>query len=285
MDYFIARVFHRLKLLWHFNLKIKRKVNGTSINVPVIHGLGYDNLNVTELWMTQVLKLLLTHYHGTFVDVGINVGQTLIKLKTVQPDADYIGFEPNPTCIYYVNTLVAANGFSDCRIYPVGLGSENAILQLNLYTETETDSAASLVEDFRPQEKIYRRMYVPVYTFEAVSKTANLKNISIVKIDVEGAELEVLQGLQVVLSTLRPAIVMEILPAYSTDNKTRVNRQQMIEDLLRAVNYNIYRIIKSKNHVEKFDKLDSIGVHSNREWCEYLMLPSEKSAILKANER
>lgn len=38
---------------------------------------------MTEMWMVEVLKHLLLLKPGTFIDIGANIGQTLLKLRAV----------------------------------------------------------------------------------------------------------------------------------------------------------------------------------------------------------
>lgn len=276
MKFFLIRALHKLGLVEQVNMVVPRPLNGTTIQVPVLQGLGYDNLQVTEQWMCSLLKSILAKTRrGTFIDVGVNVGQTLLKLRSIDAEVDYVGFEPNPRCVYYADVLIKANGFRNCRIIPVGLADKNSVLQLNLYSQTDTDSAASLVENFRPDQKIFKKIYVPVSRFDTVDEQLNIPSISIIKIDVEGAELEVLQGLTDTIRKNRPVVIMEILPAYKAENTFRIERQDQIQSIFKGLDYRTFRIIKSGSRVEKLLPLDQIEVHDNGEWCDYVFAPSE----------
>ncbi|MDE3250404.1 MAG: FkbM family methyltransferase, partial [Bacteroidota bacterium] len=215
------------------------------------------------------------------IDVGVNVGQTLIKLRTVSTDTAYIGFEPNPLCVYYASELIKANKYNHTKLLPVGLFSHDGILELNLYSEGDTDQAASVIENFRPNQKVHRKMYVPVSNFENLAKILSADNISIVKIDVEGAELEVLQSLAPTLQSKRPFVLVEILPAYDASNTARITRQQQMEALLKTVGYTIFRVIKKdKNTIQRLEPLTEIGIHGNLDLCEYLLAPEELTSTV-----
>src|SRR5262245_40272959 len=84
------------------------KLNGRSIRIPAINGMECD---ITEPWMLEILDGLLARTKGAFIDVGVNVGQTLVKVKSISIDRSYIGFEPNPACLYYVGELIKQNQF------------------------------------------------------------------------------------------------------------------------------------------------------------------------------
>lgn len=245
------------------------------MSIPLINGMGYDNLHISEIWMCELLKKILPYKPGVFIDVGVNVGQTLMKLRVVDSSKEYIGFEPNPRCVYYSEAVIKENNFKNCKLIPVGLLDKDTVLELNLYSFTDTDQEASLIPGFRPDSRVYSKIYVPVFRFETLSEQLNIGEIGVIKIDVEGAELEVLQSLQNTIREKRPIVLMEILPCYNNENTQRLNRQLQLESILKSSGYRIVRIIKSKdgNSVESFHELKSIGVHSNRDWCEYILIP------------
>src|ERR1700731_1128677 len=101
MNSFGVRVIKKLGCLKSINTTVKKLFNGKPVTIPLINGLGYENLSTSEDWMYVVLSKLLPLFKGAFIDIGVNVGHILIKLKTVNRDIEWIGFEPNPKCIYY----------------------------------------------------------------------------------------------------------------------------------------------------------------------------------------
>ena len=229
--------------------------------------------------MCNLIRKLLSLKKGVFIDVGINIGQTLIKLKTVDKNIEYIGFEPNPKCVYYANELVKQNDFEHCSIIPVGIFNENKVLQLSLFSENDTDPAASVIDNFRPGEKVFKKIFVPVFDFAGLDIALEIKDIAVVKIDVEGAELEVLQSMQETINRMRPFIIIEILPCYNTENFGRIQRQQAIENLLHDINYKIIRIIKGdKNTAISYLPLAEIEIHGKIELCDYVLIPEELQA-------
>jgi FkbM family methyltransferase len=266
-----------------FNLTVTKKFHGKTVRIPIIKGFGLDNLTMSEIWMLDLLKYLLKLKSGMFIDVGVNIGQTLIKLKCVNREIRYIGFEPNPACVFYANELIKENKFLNCTLLPVALFTVNDILELELFCESEMDSSASLINNFRPTQNIYRTQYTPAFTFEHIAQTIRISEIGIIKIDVEGAELEVIKSLQKAISSHRPPIVIEILPVYRWDNKTRKDRQDKIEKILCDLNYSIFRVMKTKNGA--FDgllELSTLGVHSDLNQCDYVFVPFELKAELNA---
>ena len=256
-----------------FNKTIK--IENTIIKTPVILGL---NCNLTETWMIDLLSNLLKEKEGAFLDIGVNLGQTLIKVKGIELDREYIGFEPNPSCVFYVKELIKNNKFEDCTIIPVGLFTEDNVLSLECISDTEVDSAASLIKGFR-HSVIYHKIPVPVFRFQTIANILNIDKIGVVKIDVEGAELEVVKSLYSVFNDCRPLVILEVLPVYSNEKKMRKERQEELEQIFSELNYLFFRVDKSANNAYiGLKKISEIGIHSDLTQCDYVVIPNELEA-------
>ena len=276
MSYLIVRILRKFGILKKLNLQVNSSINNVKIKVPLLNGFGFDNLHIIEFWMCGLIKKVLLQKKGVFIDVGINIGQTLIKLKTIDKNIEYIGFEPNPKCVNYANELVSLNGFTNCSVIPVGIFNENKVLALNFFSEDNTDPSASVIENFRPEQKVFKKIFVPVFNFATLNAALHIDDIAVIKIDVEGAELEVLQSMQETINEKRPFIIIEILPCYNTQNVRRIQRQQTIETLLHSINYKIARIIKKDaNSIDSYQPLAEIGIHGKIELCDYVLIPEE----------
>jgi FkbM family methyltransferase len=275
MQHFLIKGFRKLGLLKKLNFSFRRSVNHHSYSIPLVNGNGQQNFIIHEEWMQEVLIRLMRIRKGSFIDVGVNVGQTLMKVKSIDPEINYYGFEPNPTCVYYINQLIELNSIRNVTLFPVAIAEKPAMAQLNFYYDSDTDSAASMIKGFRPQEQVRKTVMIPCFSLNEVKQFIDLNSVSIIKVDVEGAELEVLKGLDIFLSASRPFIIMEILPVYQVDNKERLERQIQIESILTSHRYTIFRIKKSGNDFSDFEELEEIGIHSNQDWCDYVFCPSE----------
>lgn len=276
---YLIKILNRLGLLDRINLRFNLSRKGISFQIPIINGVGKEHLAFTEEWMFRLLEKLLLVKDGTFIDVGVNLGQTLLKVKSIDPSRAYLGFEPNPACVYYTNELKRLNKFEDTEIVPVGLAEVNGVFVLNHYSDGDFDSSASIMADFRDQ-KVYRRTYVPCFTFDTVVSQLKVGPIGLVKIDVEGAEHLVLETLQSVLAIQRAMVIVEILPAYSIDNHNRVNNQLRIMNILKNIKYKLLYIDKSRL---EFNILDQIPIDQSIADSDYLLCPEELvETIVKA---
>lgn len=282
MNKTILKFLNKTGILERFNFTTKISVDGTRVNIPIIGGLGSGNLNLSEPWMTELLKHILKfRMNEAYFDIGVNTGQTLIKVKSVHPDINYFGFEPNPICVFYAHKLVEVNKYKNVTLFPFGISNEEAIYRLSYFSDSATDSTASIIDNFRPNQKIHKTGYIPCFRFSKVIEKHKLPKIGVLKIDVEGAEKEVIEGLESAIIKDQPYIQVEILPVYSGSNTDRLKRQEFIEAFVRKINYTIFRIIICDNNTfRKLEEINEIGIHSDMRLCEYLLVPaSEKNTI------
>lgn len=279
MQKLLVRVLSKLRLLDYFNFQISHSDKGKTVVIPIIKSLGKENLSLTELWMSEVIYKLLKIKKGTFIDVGVNVGQTLIKLKLINREIAYLGFDPNPVCIFYTRELIRSNRFSNTDLVPVGISDSDQIATLYFYSDGNSDSSASIVKDFRPQT-IFRREFVPCFGGDGIRPLLENQAISIIKIDVEGAESMVLKGIKEVVADQRPFILIEILPVYSVENKERMLRQNEIENLMKSLEYKLLRIRKSNEEFDGFTILPEIGINTRIEDSDYLLCPAELVSLI-----
>lgn len=255
-------------------LKISRRahLNGKTFILPYMNGVNCD---LSEPWMLELLKNLLDRSEGVFLDVGINTGQTLVKVKAIDPDRQYVGLEPNPVCVSYVQSLIQKNSIMYCDIIPAALLDQSGILELSSFSADNADSSASVISGFRPGALILAKSTVVAIGPRELTQYLSRKTVSVVKIDVEGAELECLMALEQIIQHHKPILIVEILPVYSEDNRIRLERQQAIEALLSSMSYVMYRVAKYRdNSFTKLIKIETIGIHSNLQACDYVFAPS-----------
>ncbi|MCB4808408.1 FkbM family methyltransferase [Tamlana sp. 62-3] len=278
MNVRLFKVLNKLKVFKYLSFKKEITLNNKQITVPVYDNMGQAYLFDFEPWMLSLLNTISPFITNSFVDVGVNIGQTLLKVKSVSPTINYIGFEPNPDCYNYLKRLVALNNFTNTRIFQFGISNEVGDGALYFSNNSKTDPSASIVNGFRNQSSIKKSIDVPLTTWNSINGKHNFDTVSVLKIDVEGGELEVLNSFKSCLINDKPIIIIEILPTYTPENSFRINRQRKIEALLKELDYIIFRVIKKNNDLQGFKKLDAIEVHDNISLCDYVLVPKTKEA-------
>jgi FkbM family methyltransferase len=157
---------------------------------------------------TIIGALFASGKRGHFIDIGANVGQTLLTLRSIC-DLNYIGFEPDITAAYYVSELIRLNGFQNAEVLSIALGSQNSS---GLFRSNgPADESATLGLDLRPQRMYANTTRVAVCKGDDLIMALPAPHIFMIKIDVEGLEREVLNGLANTIEHCRPPVYFEVM--------------------------------------------------------------------------
>lgn len=255
-------------------------INGQRISIPIRRGVGVSGLVDGEPWSHGLYSTLLEHFPGTFVDVGMNVGQTLVRIRTNSPTVPYVGFEPNPNCVSYLQDLVKRNGFQGVTVLPAGLSDTDGGATLTMNNDSLSDDGASIVADFRPGHPVHHQVAVKVMRFATAEQHVPMGKLGIVKIDVEGGEREVLRSMAARITADRPAVVLEILPVGRPEHVDRLRRQQDIESLFAEMNYHMVRIrnLGADTCLERMEA--PIGIHNDQRLANFVVLPADRVEAL-----
>ena len=267
------------------SVNYQNNINVSGVTLKTLHLYG-ALCKVEEPWMLTVLGLTLKIKSKGFLDVGVNLGQTLMEVKSLAPDIPYVGFEPNASCVMYVEELVRINDFKNVTLVPAGLFTSDTVLNLDLYYDDITNSGGSIIKDYwsyTQNHPVHRKLIVPVFTYKTIASSIDNINFDILKIDVEGAEMEVLETLLDEIKNRLPIIIIEILSAYSADNEIRVRRQNKILQIVQDIGYNMLLIIEDKEgRLKEVKPLDSFDVNGDPNQCNYIFYSANDSEKMKS---
>ncbi len=260
--------------LKYINFTLTWKIYNKRYRIPFYAGVGPDLLRVAEGEFVEIFrKLLSLKGNGCFVDVGTNIGQTLLKIKAIDEEIRYVGFEANLRAAEYLDRLIESNGFQYCTLISAGASDRVGIARI--FSDGGTGQGASLVEEFRSSGFYTSKHDIVVVSIDEIfCPLPDDTTISVIKIDVEGSELDVLRGAVETIRRHRSLLVCEVLPVYeidSTQGRYRKNRQDELEHLLTDLDYSIFRILKNSTllPMQKFDIDADLGL------CNYVFAPRE----------
>lgn len=125
---------------------------------------------------------------GTVFDVGANVGQTAKAVSTAFPSATVYSFEPVSSTFDELQKNTSS--MSNVRCFNMALGARDGSATMTAKPLSTSNSIAATP----PGELAEGTETVPVMTGARFCKREGIKQISILKIDTEGHDLDVVSG-------------------------------------------------------------------------------------------
>jgi FkbM family methyltransferase len=140
---------------------------------------------------------------ATVIDVGANIGyNTIHAARLAGSEGRVVAIEPTPDTLAVLRHNIAASVLSNVAIEPVAAGRVAATR--DFFVRGRRSAVNSLFPESR-YARVTSVLRVPVMPLDELVDGA----ADVVKIDVEGAELEVLEGMSRILHTLSTAVIVE----------------------------------------------------------------------------
>lgn len=154
----------------------------------------------------------------TVLDVGANIGLMAVPVLRSCATCRVVSFEPSPNSLPYLQATASGSAFGD-RWLVRGVALSSAPGELDFTIGRPEDA---LFEGFNTTTIANARVIkVTVSTIDAEWRALDRPAVSVIKIDVEGAEGGVLDGAAELLSAQRPALLIEWHEPYLSRFGTR----------------------------------------------------------------
>jgi len=162
----------------------------------------------------------------TCYDIGANIGvYTLWAAGLVGPSGQVHAFEPVPPTMAVLGEMVRRNGLDQVVLVASAIGATAG--QTGLRSYQDASGRAHAVADPRRADHLARRETLDAYT-------ARHRPPDLVKIDVEGAEIDVLRGAAAVLEDRAPALLLEMPPSRLARHGASPGHEELVGRLVDA---------------------------------------------------
>ena len=228
LDYFLKGKFEYDGLIFCHDLK------DSSVASSILTNDTYEPELLKEIKST--LK-----NGSTFIDGGANIGFfSLIASKLIKPTGVVIAFEPTPLTSKYLKKNIKINNISNIIVSNNGLSSSENKLPFLLSNNPEGNSIIynNEAKNLQSGNKIIE---INTITIDRFCEKNNIKKIDLIKLDIEGQELEAIKGAKETLLTNKDIkIIFELNIAY---NKSGVEFAKEIFTELKKLNFSNFEAL------------------------------------------
>jgi FkbM family methyltransferase len=208
--------------------------NGMKMQVVWTDSVG-SAIRSKGCYEPEVVSVFLSHIkHGqTVIDVGAHVGQYTLFAAGI--GCTVHSFEPEPKTFAILSANVAQNGLARVSLNQCALAQSSHSARL-FSARSDNIGATSLIPN-KYTSNI--STLVSCVSLDAYLADHGNPEISFIKIDVEGAEMDVLRGAKSVLSHYRPQLIVEFNEPMQAASGSSCSD---IVDFLRSFGYRLWRI-------------------------------------------
>jgi FkbM family methyltransferase len=158
---------------------------------------GPHILNFMAVFLTRGCAVL---------DIGANIGAYSVPIAKAFPDVEVHAFEPGSLALSRLRRNLLLNGLKNVRIHEVGVGSASETLEFHSYGLADL-GLSSFIRSGR-KGCLPEKLPVEIVTLDDVCAGLE-RDITVIKIDVQGYEFHVLEGARSLINKKRPYILME----------------------------------------------------------------------------
>jgi len=153
-----------------------------------------------------------------FLDIGSHIGSIISEVQRADSSIKIIGFEAIPEKMTHLR-----KSFPLVQFYGYALGNQSSTV--SFYVNDSESGYSSLLTPKEDKKHRFREIRVEMKKLDELQK---FENVDAIKIDVEGAELEVIKGSKETISRNKPIIMFESCPG---DNQVKEELWELFNSL------------------------------------------------------
>lgn len=172
-----------------------------------------DNVDhdiVSESFESNIRSYFKDVRKGVFIDIGANIGKyTVMVGNQLDKNGSVVAIEAHPGNFKILQENIELNNCKNITAVNVACWDKKGTLKL--YSHEDQPLLSSAIK------KSESYITVKSESLDEILEQLEIKEIDMIKLDVEGAEPEVLKGMSNSLKTCRPKIIFEVLNDESLD--------------------------------------------------------------------
>jgi len=201
-----------------------------SIGVSVVSEGQYEPL------LKQAL-LEISRDCELFVDVGANAGFYSIAVRATNSRCEVLAFECNPNIRHMLLRNIELNSISGIEVRSEALAESAG--EADFYIPAFTGSAGGSLQNLHADEGTAKKFQVSLIDLDS----QGLDSIDLMKIDVEGAELGVINGSLASINASKPTIFIELLRKWMAPFGTTPGE---VSEILVSMGYKVFEIFENR---------------------------------------
>ncbi len=230
-----------IRLLRNAKLEKERFVKKLAGNL-VMELSAFDHIERHLLWYgfyekseSRTMQTFISS-NTIFIDIGANVGYYTLLAAHIIKNGQVYSFEPVSSTFNKLLRNISLNGFSTIQCTQKAISNFNG--KANVFISNDCNSGMSglqFAENFSGKTEI-----IDCITLDQAVEDYRIPKVNIIKIDVEGSEVNILKGMEMVLNVYKPILLIEISAETLAMHNEKIGT---VYDLLFAKKYVAFQVI------------------------------------------
>jgi len=174
-------------------LKSKNTITNNSLNFLKYEIIGIGNNNIkylfNEIFLNNEYYFFCENKKPIIIDCGSNIGMSILYFKHLYPDCEILAFEANPYTYEVLQKNMFINNIKNVKINNLALSNSKSELKFYI-DESNFGTLTGSINSNRGGKK-----ELNVNSDKLSNYLKNMDNVDLVKMDVEGAEFEIINDL------------------------------------------------------------------------------------------
>ncbi len=217
-------------------------------------------------WRIIVLaKKIIGLQPGDIIEVGANVGTETVSLAKINYNNKVHAFEPLDMNFRYLEQIKQINNFKSLQLYKMLVSDIQGKVSFKI-PSTANSGSGHIIETSGKDSKI-----MDVVTLD--EKLKNMTSCSLIIMDVEGFEFNVLRGSVKIITKFKPFLILEVNPGFLKE-RAKISVQILYNYLIQRGYYLYY--------IDKMDlKQIDIKNYENSKGKNWICIPAGQNKNLK----
>ena len=226
--------------------------------ISVRRGVVRDKADYDDGWL-----YLLIHQSRNFLDVGCNNGTELLVSALDDPARPMVAIDANAKALAIAAETLILNGLSGRTLFLLAFVGASDTEEIEFYTVGSGAAGSRYSSHARSARNSRSHFQIRSRTLDAIAEQGSFE-IDLIKIDVEGAEHDVLAGACRLCSRRRPRIIVEM---HALAERSMAENGESVLSWCREVGYDAY-------YLSEHLKVESSKGFAHRGRCHLLLLPA-----------
>lgn len=192
----------------------------------------------------KILELYLKQ-DDIVLEAGANIGSETLLISKILNKGTIYCFEPNPYSFERLKINISINELKNVYAYDYALGEADSKIKFHIYPKGFCNSGMS---SKYMETSITHEITVIQKTVDTFVHENNITKLDFIKMDIQGAEMDLLNGASETLKRFKPTIFTEACEPY--------NDTKQLYEILVSLGYDVFHI---KNlTTEKFNSVNEV---------------------------